>query len=133
MMSIDPEAHGREMMNLATAPTITSAFRREWIDGMMSRTYKLDRACSHIFVVVDPAGATQRNKYAIGSYIFVDGKMVVCFFFPFCSIHEAAAPLGDGHLTQHMKTDLARQCYVHQRSQTEHVGLQFDGLWWMSV
>ncbi len=82
MKSIDSAAYAREMLNRATAPLITSAFRREWIDAMVARQYTLDKTCSHMFVTIDPSGGMQRNQYAIQSHIFVDGQMVVCFLPP---------------------------------------------------
>ena len=77
-MSIDTDAHKREMQNIGTTPNTTSAFQREWIDAMVARTYTLRKTVQHIFVTIDPSAGKDRNYYALLSTIFVDNQCVVC-------------------------------------------------------
>lgn len=78
LMSIDMDAYNRELQNMGSTPSVTSAFERDWVDAMVSRTYTLQKTVSHIFVTIDPSASKGRNIYALLSTIFVDGLCVVC-------------------------------------------------------
>lgn len=96
LMSIDTDAHKREMLNIGSTPNVSSAFQREWIDAMVSRTYTLRKTVQHIFVTIDPSAGKDRNYYALMSTIFVDGQCVVChFLYSDIVIHEIFIPFFD--------------------------------------
>lgn len=78
LMSFDMDAYTREMQNLGSTPSTSSAFERSWIDAMLARTYTLQKTVSHIFVTIDPSAGKGRNFYALLSTIFVDGQCIVC-------------------------------------------------------
>jgi len=79
LMSQNPDSFDREMLNIGTKPTLEAAFRKEWIDAMVSKTYKdTHRTINHLFVTIDPSAAKDRNLYVVTSAFFIDGQCVVC-------------------------------------------------------
>jgi predicted metal-binding transcription factor (methanogenesis marker protein 9) len=111
LMSIDREAYLAENKNVMSKPLMEAAFRSEWIDAMLSgeAEYSSERAIHQLYVTVDPSAAKDRNLYVLVSFIFVDGRLVVC------SKHELLAPARDAALRRQRQRDLARQERVDHR------------------
>jgi hypothetical protein len=77
LMSFDAEAKARELDNVGDKPLITSAFKKEWIDQMVSDPYRIKQNVPHIFITIDPSAGKDRNYYALLSAIFIKGECII--------------------------------------------------------
>ena len=72
--------------NISDKPTITNAFEKEWIDYAIHNLYELRTVVNHLFITIDPSAGKDLNYYVLSSFIFVDGKCVVCIHYKVSSI-----------------------------------------------
>jgi hypothetical protein len=78
LLSVDPGAYDREVLNITDDPSIVPAFQSEWIDSMLSTAQSLQGAYSHFFIAIDPSGGRDRNFYALVSMVFTPDRCIVC-------------------------------------------------------